>query len=250
MVTAHVEAVVVRSDRDGEADRLLTLYTRESGRLLALARGADRPRNRWAGRTRLFARIRGDLYQKRRGAARYTLTQSQLLRAHEGIQLSLRRVEAAARVCEIAAALTPVAVAQPALWDLLTRTLDALDRGSAEDSALPVFQLRFLEIMGLGPYLAGCAACGRAYSGRGPACYSAEKGGLVCRACVKHVASSRLLGRRTMEVVSRLKAEPVPVALQISAPPQVWRQMTMAFEDHLEYYLDFQSRVAGWLGRP
>lgn len=247
MVTTRVEALVVRSDREGEADRLLTLYTRELGRVTALARGADRPRNRWAGRTRLFALIRGDLYQKRRGAGRYSLTQSQLLRAHEGIQAALERIGAAAEVCEMVAALTPAGVAQPALWELLLECMDALDRGKGKESAVSVFQARFLEIMGLAPHLGGCTVCGREYGGRSAAYYAAAKGGLVCRACQDQVDVAELVSRGAMAVLLDLGRMPFGEAIGVTAKSKVWEQVRKVLAAHLEYHLDFQSRTAGWL---
>jgi DNA repair protein RecO (recombination protein O) len=247
MVTTRVEAVVVRSDREGESDRLLTLYTRELGRVLAVARGADRPKNRWAGRARLFAHFQGDLYQRRRGGSRYTLTQGQLLHAHEGIQSSLARIGAASQICEMVSALTPLGVHQAPLWELLLESLTLLDQGRGEESIVPAFQMRFLEILGLAPHLSGCTVCNRPYTAHSAAYYSASKGGLVCRTCVPEVESPALLSRDAMRLFAALSRLPQRESVELSAKREAWREVNSVLRQHLEYHLDYQSRTAGWL---
>jgi DNA repair protein RecO (recombination protein O) len=247
MATVTIEGVVVRTDREGEADRLLTLYTRELGRALAIARGADRPKNRWAGRARLFAHIRGDLYQKRRGSVRSVLTQSHLLNVHEGIQSSLKRIRAAARICEMLSSLTPLKEPQPPLWDLLIRCMALLDKSGGEEAIVPAFQVRFLDIMGLAPHLSGCAMCGRPYSEKTAAYYSAPEGGLVCRVCVERVESPLLIPRKSMALLLSLARQPIEEVAQLSEKPDAWEKVIALLEQHMEYHLDFQSRVAGWL---
>lgn len=238
---------MVRSDREGETDRMLTLYSRELGRVLAMARGADRPRNRWAGRTRLFALIRGDLYQKRRGGNRFTLTQCQLLNAHAGIQSSLVRIRAAAEICEMVSLLTPLGVPQPSLWDLVMGSLELLERGRGEAAVVPAFQIRFLEILGLSPHLAGCTMCGRPYARNSAAYYSAPRGGLVCRSCKPEEESTVLLSREAMRVLLALSRSPLEEAIELSAKGETWRQVNSVLQQHFEYHLDYQSRAAGWL---
>lgn len=243
----RVEALVVRSDREAEADRLLTLFSRELGRVLAVARGADRPKNRWAGRARLFAHIRGDLHQKRRGGIRYTLTQSQLLNAHVGIQSSLTRIRAAARICETVSSLTPPGVPQLPLWDLLIKCMDLLDGGGKEEALVAAFQLRFLEILGVSPHLSGCTMCNRPYTGKAAAYYSAPKGGLVCRACVAQVESAELISREAIGLLRALGRCPLDDLADLSAKPETWKRLESVLGQHMEYHLDYQSRVTGWL---
>ena len=59
------EAVVLRSIRYGEADRILHLYTVDRGRLSAIAKGSRRARSRFGGRLEPFFRVRLDLHEGR-----------------------------------------------------------------------------------------------------------------------------------------------------------------------------------------
>jgi len=249
MPSIRVEAVIVRSDREGEADRLLTLFTRELGRVLAIARGVDRPKSRWAGRTRLFARVRTDLYQKRRGSGRYSFTQSQLLDAHERIQSSLAGIRAAARVCETVASLTPLEEPQPETWDLLTAALDALEGGADGSAVAAAFQLRFLRAAGFGLHLDGCAVCNRPYPGKGPAYVSAKRGGLVCRKCLDDDDAPKLLTADQMRLLLSLDRKTFEESAAIRPKDGVRDSIESVIEDHIRYHLDHESKTARWLKR-
>ena len=94
----RTEAIVLRSIRYGEADRILHLYTPDHGRLGAIARGARRPRSRFGARLEPFLRIRVVLHQGR--GELHTVTSADTVAAHPALREHAATLDAAARACD------------------------------------------------------------------------------------------------------------------------------------------------------
>ena len=138
------EAVVLRSMRYGEADRILHLYTPARGRVSAIAKGVRRARSRFGGRLEPFFRLQ-------HGAARgrgelLTVTGAQTVDGYARLRGDARALDAAARACDAVGRLFETSEPHPGVFNLLCRQLALLDAGRAAEP-------------GAGPRPA--AACGR-----------------------------------------------------------------------------------------
>jgi DNA repair protein RecO (recombination protein O) len=182
--TLETEAVVLRSLRFGEADRILHLFTKERGRLNAIAKGARRTRSRLGGRLEPFSHAEVRLHEGRGELA--TVTGAELLRAHHSLALEPQRIAVGHIGVEAVLRLFAEHDASPQAFHALVRFLDLLEQRPrvAGDAALdPLglsFQLKLLWLAGYLPHLASCASCGSA----GPlVAFSAAEGGAVCAEC-------------------------------------------------------------------
>ncbi len=174
------EAIVLRSIRYGEADRVLHLYTADRGRVGAIAKGVRRSRSRFGGRLEPFFRValllhegRGDLH---------TVTGAETVVAHPRLREHGGALDGAARACDAVARLFATDEAHPAVYALLCNELALLDArpeqaGRANQLA---FRCKLLLAAGLSPQLSHCAACGEREHLSG---FSGAAGGVVCSAC-------------------------------------------------------------------
>src|SRR5437764_15337256 len=162
------EAVVLRSIRYGEADRILHLYTPHRGRLGAIAKGARRARIRCGGRLEPFFRLRIELHEGR--GELLTVTGAHTIDAHAHLRRDARALDAAARACDAVSRLFETSEPHPGVFNLLCRKLALLDEQvvaaqhaeadgalSARSDAL-AFRLKLLLAAGLAPHLGACAA--------------------------------------------------------------------------------------------
>lgn len=178
------EAVVLRSLRYGEADRILHLYTPNRGRLSAIAKGVRRTRSRFGGRLEPFFRLRMELHEGR--SEILTVTGAHTLDAYPRLREDARALDAAARACDAVGRLFETPEPHPGVFHLLCRMLALLDEGagSAEgEDARPAalqFRLKLLHAAGLAPQLGACAGCGETEHLVG---FSGAAGGVVCGAC-------------------------------------------------------------------
>jgi DNA repair protein RecO (recombination protein O) len=174
------EAVVLRSLRYGEADRILHLYTLDRGRLGAIAKGVRRARSRFGGRLEPFFRLRIELHEGR--SELLTVTGAQTVEGHVRLRADGRALDAAARACDAVGRLFETPEPHPAVFHLLCRKLWLLDErpSGATRAAALAFRLKLLVAAGLAPQLGACASCGRREQ---LIAFSGQAGGVVCDAC-------------------------------------------------------------------
>lgn len=174
------EAVVLRSIRYGEADRILHLYTAERGRMGAIAKGSRRARSRFGGRLEPFFRLRLDLHEGRSDLL--TVTGAETISPYAAIRSDPGAIDCAARGCDAVSRLFDTPEPHPEVFNLLCTFLAVLDADPARaGEALQVaFRLKLLLAAGLAPQLGRCARCGSQEDLVG---FSPAAGGVVCAAC-------------------------------------------------------------------
>ncbi|MGA9876196.1 MAG: DNA repair protein RecO [Solirubrobacteraceae bacterium] len=174
------EAVVLRSMRYGEADRILHVYTPHRGRVSAIAKGVRRARSRFGGRLEPFFRLQIELHEGR--GELLTVTGAQTVNGHASLREHAHALDAAARACDAVGRLFETSEPHPGVFNLLCRKLSLLDEnpGGANRASALAFRLKLLVAAGLAPQLAACACCGEREHLVG---FSGAAGGVVCSAC-------------------------------------------------------------------
>ncbi len=174
------EAVVLRSLRYGEADRILHLYTPHRGRVSAIAKGVRRTRSRFGGRLEPFFRLRLVLYEGR--SELLTVTSAETISGHPRLREHAAALDGAARACDAVGRLFETSEPHPGVFALLCNELALLDArpDQATYANQLAFRLKLLLAAGLAPQLAACASCGEADH---LAAFSGAAGGVVCTAC-------------------------------------------------------------------
>lgn len=176
----RTEAIVLRSIRYGEADRILHLYTPDHGRVSAIAKGARRTRSRFGARLEPFFHLRVQLHVGRSDLR--TVTSAETIDAHGPLRERAATLDAAARACDAVARLFETDDPNPATFHLLANELRLLDvdEAAARPAHQLAFRLKLLVAGGFTPQLAHCASCGESEHLTG---FSGAAGGVVCGAC-------------------------------------------------------------------
>jgi DNA repair protein RecO (recombination protein O) len=184
-VRARVErddGLLLRSVDYGESDRVLTLLTRESGKLSVLAKGARRSKKRFAGALEPFSLLRVEIAASRGGLAR--LESATIAQAFPKLLRDLPRMTTAGAMLQLVRELTPDAVADPESFEDVVQLLAALDAAELSERALSVcFQLQQLSRAGFSPRLHACGACGKRPQPGRATDFDARRGYIVCQAC-------------------------------------------------------------------
>jgi len=243
------EAIVLRSIRYAEADRVLHLYSRERGRVNAIAKGARRPRSRFGGRLEPFFRLDLVLHQGRGELA--TVTAAHTVAGHAHLRESGPALNAAARACDSILRLLDGFEPNPGAYNLLCRYLALLDGNeppSGRSPALPeidgaaghatalAFRLKLALAAGFSPELASCARCGEVDGLSG---FSADAGGVVCAACER--GGFELSPEAHSFMVEALGS---PLASAPPSSPRALRQAERAVTETLEHHAHVHLRAA------
>jgi DNA repair protein RecO (recombination protein O) len=178
----EIEALVLRRVEFGEADLIVSLYTRERGRFSAIARNARKSRRRFSGALEPgnVAVVR---FRPKPGSSMETLSQSTLIQARLGVLRSLERIEQMGRVVRLIEKLTPERSPEGAVFERAVSLLSRLDEGGAGESDVLSFHLGLLDCLGHAPTLDRCVQCGEEAPDGRAAYFDATRGGIVSRRC-------------------------------------------------------------------
>ena len=230
------DAIVLRSLRYGEADRILHLYTPQRGRIGAIAKGVRRTRSRFGGRLEPFCRVRLVCHEGR--GELLTVTGVETLDAHGALREHAATLDGAARACDAVARIFETGEPHPEVYNLLANELALLaaDPAQASHANALAFRLKLLVAAGLAPALASCASCGEVEN---IAAFSAAAGGVVCGACE---AGSFPFGIETYEFMTAALA--LPLAQAPTAGPIALREAERAIGETLEHHHHLHLRAA------
>jgi DNA repair protein RecO (recombination protein O) len=254
--TYKTEAVVLRSIRYAEADRILHLYTSDRGRVGAIAKGIRKTTSRVGGRLEPLGHVELVLHQG--SGELHTVTGVELVRPHSATRDDPYRLSVGLVGAEAMLRLFTEQEANEQAFAALTRFLDVLDdtpaggpevpRSSGRASpALPAthpatvlrpdldplglaFQLKLLWLSGYHPHLGSCAECGS----EGPLVgYSARAGGTVCRTCSAGALALSEAGFAGIVALLRSSlADARSAGLSERAARDVLAVITASYEEH------------------
>ncbi len=236
------EAVVLRSFRFGEADRVLHLYTLDRGRVGAVAKGVRKTKSRFGGRLEPFSHVELVLHHGR--GELDTVTGASLVRPHDRARTDPYRLQVGLIGLEAMLRLYTEQEANERAFTALARFLDALDdlaRRSTRPAVDPLalaFQLKLLWLSGYLPHLGSCVECGVEEDLIG---YLPDAGGAVCRACARPgtigLSSAGIAG---IEALLRVPHADAP---SVSLGPQAAREVLAVVGASYEHHGGFRLRT-------
>jgi DNA repair protein RecO (recombination protein O) len=232
------EGIVLRSMRYGEADRILHLFTPNSGRLSAIAKGVRKARSRFGGRLEPFFRLDLVLYEGRSDLL--TVTSAATLEGFRRLREHGAALDVAARCCDAVDRMFDPGDPHPGVYHLLAKELALLDADPARHATLAnalAFRLKLLLAAGFSPQLAACASCGERDHLSG---FSGAAGGVVCSACE---AGSFALSQDAHDFLVGALGRPLAGAPE--APPRALAQAERAILETLEHHAHLRLRAVG-----
>jgi DNA repair protein RecO (recombination protein O) len=209
------------------------LYTRERGKLSAVAKGIRRPRSKLAGSLQLFSHASVQLAA---GRSLEVVTQARALDTFYNLRNDMERYANGSYAAELLDALTDDGMADSALFGLLLSTLAALHSGADASTLIRAFELKLLTRLGYGPELDACTSCGAEIEGREQA-FSVAQGGVLCGNCGKAAGGARLstAGLQALRELRHMDTEAVAGRrLSATAGEELERFMRAFVDSHLD----------------
>jgi DNA repair protein RecO (recombination protein O) len=239
--TYKTEAIVLRSLRFGEADRVLHVYTLDRGRVGAVAKGIRRTKSRFGGRLEPLSHVELVLHEGR--GELQTITGVELIRAHSAARDGHYRLSVGFVALEAMLRLFPEQEANDRAFAALARFLDLLDDLEPRDSRpaldplVLAFQLKLLWLSGYLPHLTSCAECG---GEAGLVGYSPRAGGAVCGNCRADAIPLSAAGLRGVEGLLRA---PLADARSVELSARAARDALAVIASSYEFHGGFRLRT-------
>lgn len=224
------EAIVLRTMRLGEADRIVTFLGRSNGKIRAVAKGVRKTKSRFGGRLEPFNRVSLVLWRSR--SSLDIVTQVEVLDHYRALREDLDRFGLGEVMLEAADRLVQERERSYALYQLLSEGLAALVAGR-EPLILASFLLRLAGLAGFAPVLNACAECG----GR-PAAFDPDAGGAVCE--LHRTPASLDASQATLRLMFDLASEG---AWMEQTPPVTAEALSLS-RLYAEHHLERRLRAA------
>jgi DNA repair protein RecO (recombination protein O) len=211
----RVEGIVVRRLDVGEADKILTLYTAQRGKLRVMAKGVRRPESHLGGNVELFVRTRALIA---RGRNLDIITQAETVDAYKGLRVEHTdpvRLHTAFYICELIDALTAEDLPNEAIYTLLYEALAALAGGGEADLVARYVEFRLLTLSGYRLEVARCVHC-RAPLQPVASHLSLDQGGVLCPDCTPTDPGARPLSVNALKVLRLMAREPLAGLLRFA----------------------------------
>ncbi|MCX6644924.1 MAG: DNA repair protein RecO [bacterium] len=171
------DAVVTQTRRYGEADRLVTLFTLERGRLTAIAKSSRKPTSRIRGATETFVVAKFEIAE---GRSLDIIRSAEIINPNLGLRDSWTRIQLAGHVAEIANKITDERFPDAEFYELIIEALQKISDG--DNTAVIRYKGRILNNMGVFPDLTGCSGCGSGKV-RGDVHLDVHGSGFLCADC-------------------------------------------------------------------
>lgn len=207
MALQKSHGVVLRRRDYGEADRILTLFTRRFGKIKAIAKGCRRARSRLAGHLEPCQPAEFVLW-KREGRDMAIVRSAELLEPHRGLSEDFASFAAAQFAAELLDRSLPEDESQPRLYALFLQFLRALRRPEHVMPALLAFTVRAADLLGYGVALDECAACGEHLRADADVWLDARAGGLLCGRCAEGAGAAEALAPGVLRALRAVSANP------------------------------------------
>jgi DNA repair protein RecO (recombination protein O) len=238
------EAVVLRTIRLGEADRVLHLYTRAHGRVGAVAKGVRKTMSRFGARLEPLSHVELILHRGR--GELQTVTAAQLVESHRETREDYYRFSVGMIGAEAMLRLFSEEEPNERAFSALTRFLELLDEAPhavdrpALDPLGLSFQLKLLWLSGYLPHVSGCAECGAV--GEQLVGYSPRAGGAVCGRCAP---KTEALGLSADGIggIAALLAQPLADAVGLELGERARRDALRVITTSYEFHGGFRLRT-------
>jgi DNA repair protein RecO (recombination protein O) len=241
----RVEAIVLRHWDWGEADRMLVLFTREIGKVGAVAKGVRKLRSRKAGHLEPFTRASLLLA---RGRDMYIVTQAETIEAYQFIKESLPLVGYASYAVELLDRFTYEEGENQAMYRLLKDTLSRLSNGADPALVLRYYELRLLDLLGFRPQLLNCVIC-QAEIKPEDQFISSEQGGVLCPSCGSKTPRAQPISMQALKIFRHLQRSGYTEAQRVKISPSINREMEAVMQHYLTFLLERGLNTPGFLRR-
>jgi DNA repair protein RecO (recombination protein O) len=221
------DAVVLRTYRLGEADRIIVLMTRDHGKVRAVAKGVRKTRSKFGSRLEPTTHVDIQLYQGR--GELWTITQAEVLDRFADLRADLELLTRGVAMLEVIDQMALDHEPNPDLHRMLVGALRTLDESGAA-LVVPAFHWKVLASEGFAPILDECVSCG---AKRDFVALDLEDGGVRCGACRRGIPVSAA----ALEVTTQILGGELNRALAVDSAEvtaEVDALATAAVEHHIE----------------
>lgn len=235
--------LVIKSINYGENDKIITLFTKESGKITAIAKGARNTKSIYVGVTQLFSYCNFVYYTGRSFAY---LNQAEMIESFHKLRNDLDKLSKAAYMAEVINQAYEEYESDESALRLILNLLYFMNEGlvAKDEIILLTFQVKLLGYLGFAPDLRCCQKCSKEAE---YFWFSWELGGLTCDECAKENKNAIKCSKEQVEFLLKLQNMPISKIKNKSKHPDGLLPLAVALNKMLEYHTGKRNRSFDFL---
>jgi DNA repair protein RecO (recombination protein O) len=221
----RTQGIVLRTRKIRESSRIVVFFTRDYGKISAVAKGSLRPKSKFGSSLELFTRSSLIFYRKENRDL-HTLSHSDILSAHKDLKKDVVKLAYASVAVEMVERLVPGEDPNKPLYQLLDSVLKQIELAERQqlEVVLTAYVLKMLHLVGYGPELTGCVRCSKAIGDK--AWFGLVSGGVLCRQCHGQDLNAVEISQEALELMRKYEGEPMEELRQAYTADAVTREIS------------------------
>ncbi len=241
----HTDAIILRRTDFGEADRLLTVFTPQRGKLRLMAKGVRKTTSRKAGHIELF------MLTNMLVACGHTwdvISQAETLQAYRGLREDLEKTSQAYYLAELVDSFTEERDVNAPLFELLAFTLARLSHLADIFLLLRYFELHILSLTGFQPQLHFCLVCNQPLAPTENYFHFGD-GGMLCPEHGQARPHAKMIPLPVLKVLRFLQTQPWEKVADLQLNPQTCQHVEALLLSYITFLLEHRLKSVDFIRR-
>ena len=242
--TYNTEGLVLKHMRLGEADRIVTLYTPDRGKVRAVVKGARRAKSRKGGFLQPLTHVRVSIAE---GRSLDQVVEAETVASFRTVREDLGLVSTGMYMAELVDGFSADGAVNPSEFRLLVAAMNVLEFTERPEQLARYFETRMLAVAGFGPEVRQCVGCGAELSA-GDHVFSCDGGGLVGPECRSRADGALIhVSLNTIKVLRFFQVADIPQALELPLSERMIEDLRRVLSAYITYVLEREPRSAEFM---
>lgn len=235
MALLKTSGIVIKQVNYSESDKILTIFTKDHGKISAVAKGARKTKNRFLSCAQLFCYSDFVYYQ---GSSMAYINQCELRESFYNLRMDLNKLTYSSYIIELINAALEEQEKEEKIFSLLIHTLNHLANSNKIDLDLILlaFQTKLMALTGFAPHMDNCVACGKEIKEN--AKISPKLGGLICHSCYKNNPYSLDISEVGIETLLFTLHRPLSQLSELKVHRNIIKQLQKIMNTYVSVHLE------------
>jgi DNA repair protein RecO (recombination protein O) len=239
MAVKRSDAIVIGYYPLGETDRIVVFFTKDYGKIRAVAKGVRRLKSRLCGRVEILTH--GDLiFFERTGKDLHSINTFDIIETFQTLREDLLKMAYCSYMAELIQQVTSDSQSDTDIFDLMLNTMSAMKESDVPEMLVRVFEIRLLEKIGLNPRLDSCIVCSGGINDENPR-FSVRAGGVLCDKCSKSGHYSVVISRDTLDLMRRIREIPFELITVLETTEANKQEMKRLLSGFISFHVDVKN---------
>jgi len=236
------DAVILKTMKYRETSKIVTLYTRQFGKMSAIAKGARGMKSKFGAALEPMSYVSVVLYKKENRALQY-ITESEIAKPFRNLSNQIERMSVGMSIVELMNMVMHDEEENPLIFRLLVETLNAVDSATRNTGNLFFFfEVQLASLLGFKPNFDRCAVCDEVLAFEAASGFSISfdlsQGGGICSSCASNHDVGTKISLQAFKVMERLLHSRVDAVTNISLSDTVRSEIANTLHQYLKYHVE------------